>query len=277
MVILGSSRTFTISPGYIYDRFRYTAFNASFEGSRLDELPIFLKFIAAHSGNTFPKILLIEAPPYLLEGISPERMPSSLLCYMRFTDKLNWWYVRYDGLFDLDQLSESFYSALREPKESHDWTFQFDGQGILPSTSNEQLNQHVDQAIEAGPPDCRLPSRRAVSNYRELVSIATNYKASIIFIITPFHPRYYNSFMAPGSQFYSCKTEAIQLLENLAQENRNIFFLDYSDLASIGGVPTAEGYYDSQHITQYNANLLIDAARDTINQAYQLATEWRGH
>jgi hypothetical protein len=275
VVILGSSRTFTLSPTYIHQHFGYTAFNASVEGSRLGELPVFLKFIAAHSINDFPKVIILEALPYILESPVPERMPSSLLPYMELTDKLRWWYARYDGMFDLDQLSESIFSALREPKETNDWTFTSDGEGILQITTTELLNQAVGQAISDGPPDCQQPTHRAVMYYHELVSLAYQHKASIIFIITPMHPGYFAAFMAPSSQFYACKTQAIQVLENLANENINIFFLDYSDLARIGGVPTAEGYYDSQHMTEYNSNLLLNTARDTIERAYQLAAQWR--
>ena len=275
VVILGSSRTFTLSPTYIQQHFGYTAFNASVEGSRLGELPVFLKFIAAHSINDFPKVIIIEAPPYLLESLPPERIPSILLPYMELTDQLRWWYVRYDGMFDLDQLSESIYSVLREPKETNDWTFLPDGEGILPTTTTDQVNRAVEQAISNGPPDCQQPTHRAIVYYHELVSLANKHKASIIFIITPMHPEYYAAFMAPGSQFYACKTQAVQVLENLAKEYDNISFLDYSDLARIGGVPTADGYYDSQHMTEYNSNLLLNTARDTIERAYQLAAQWR--
>lgn len=275
VVVLGSSRAFTIAPSYIYETLGYTAFNASVEGMLPYELPVFFRFLTDQRDNNLPKVLLIEAPPYLADEISTQRIPSSLLPYLPVTETLHFVYDRYTGLFDLEHLAESIFSILRTAEANVDWTFQEDGKGILPPTTQAGLNQSLEQAIANGPPHCQFPTFRTQSHYQELARLAAKHQISLVFVLTPYHPHYYAAHMEVGSPFDICKTRAMEWLANFAGQYTNIWVLDFSLLERIQGIENEQGFYDHQHITEANANLLINAAADTLRQAYQAALDLR--
>ncbi len=274
LVILGSSRTFTIAPVDVQARLGYTAFNASVEGMRMAEMPAFVRFVTQEHPPG-PMVLLIEAAPYAADDLVSERLPNRLLPYLSPDQAFSFIYNRYTSLLNLDHFSESVYQMLREPKESLDWSFQPDGMGILPLSSPAGLEEGVSQAIANIPAHCQPPSRAAMRYYQQVVDLAARYQMAVVFIIPPYHPRYYAAQMAPGSDFDACKAQAVAFLQAMAEEYSHIFFLDYTDPATIGSLDTAEGYYDYQHMTQENAARLLEAAAATLQQAYQIAEEWR--
>lgn len=77
--------------------------------------------------------------------------------------------------------------------------------------------------------------------------------------------------MRDDPEYQACYAATITYLNQLADSEPNVFFLDFSQLSSIDGLDTEEGFYDSQHFTEVNSRRLIEHSVDTLRRAYALA------
>jgi hypothetical protein len=281
IVVLGSSRAFTVMPEFFEQDFGYSAFNMAVEGARIEDFVIQTKFILDHDPHNPPKVLLIEINPPLSEGENAiaRLLPLRLLPYMDHAVARLAVQARVEGLLDLQQVNEAIY-ALRH-YASHDksprfWEFGPDGGGSY--LRSYDLKQAVQEAIaEQAPPSCphNQLSQEGTAQLEQVIRLAEANNISVIFYVTPRHPDYYDQVMAGTRRFQRCQTAIHAYMDDLMERHPFVFFLDYTRLEDIGGVADETGYYDSQHMTPLNNHYLVQAAADTIRQAYNIAMQKR--
>jgi hypothetical protein len=273
LVIMGSSRAFTLPPAYIQEKTGMTAYNMAIEGGRIEDFLIQIRKM-----TSFPDVLLIEVQeglPRQPEDIAA-RAPLNWLPYMHHETALLTLQIRLTGLFDLNQLAEAIYTT-----HYYDWygrtqkewpLFHADGFAFRPPLTASELEYQVLLDIGRIPAvRCNEVDARSQADGIELVHLAKAQNTSVVFYISPRHPRYYEALMRDDPEYQACYAATITYLHQLAYSEPNVFFLDFSQLSSIDGLDTEEGFYDSQHFTEVNSRRLIEHSVDTLRRAYALA------
>jgi hypothetical protein len=270
IAIMGSSRAFTLSPIYIHDTFNYTAYNMAVEGGRIEDFLIQMRQM-----RTFPKVLLIEVQ----EGLPRQpndiasRAPFKWLPYMSATTALLTIQKRLEGLLDINQFAEAIYTARyapiynRQPKE---WPeFAPDGAAIRSPITASELERAILVDIGNIPAErCDHVDEASQADMIALIQIATDHHMAVVFYLSPWNPRYYDSLLKDDPQYQQCHDLTAKYMQQLSKANKNILFLDYSHLEAIGGIADESGYFDSQHLTAANSQRLLDHAAKTLDLAY---------
>jgi hypothetical protein len=273
IAIMGSSRAFTLSPDYIHEKIGYTAYNMSVEGGRIEDI-----LIQARQMRALPEVMLIEVQTGLPRQPNDiaARAPLWWIPYMSFNTALLTVQKRLEGLLDINQLSEAIYlarySALydHQPKE---WPeFAPDGFAVRPPISSAELQRAVSLDIGNIPAiRCDRVNETSQSDVNELIQMASAHHTALVFYLSPWHPQYDEAILKNDPQFQECRRVFIAYMNELTQSQSGVFFQDYSALESIGGTSDETGFYDSQHLTAANSELLIDHAAPTLRLAYQNA------
>lgn len=282
IVVLGSSRAFTVLPAFFEQDFGYTAYNMSVQGAWMEDFVLQTTYILERDPENPPKVLMIEITPPLPASAAEvaKRSPLKLIPYMdsellklAIQGKIN-------GLLDLQAFNEAVftlrYYATHSALPTDRWTFAPDGGGSHPAQQN--LKAAVIAEIKSlRPPRCPRAQLDQVGSKRleQIVEMAAKHHVSLIFYIPPRHPDYFDQLMADTPHFRQCQTAMHTYMDALIHRYPFVFFLDYPRLANIGGVADETGYYDSQHMTPLNNHYLLNAAADTIRQAYTVATQQR--
>ncbi len=278
IAIMGSSRTFTISPDYIEGQSVHTAYNMAVEGGRIEDM-----LIQARQMDTLPPVMLIE----IQQGLPREpndiafRAPLTWLRYMSYDTALLTIEKRLKGLLDLSQLSEAIYITRyqtiyqRQPEE---WPlFESNGFAHRPLVTEAQLEQSILLDIGNIPPvRCDHIDQKSQDDMSELIGLADEQKTSLVFYVSPWHPLYSNALLKDDPQYQGCQQLFTEYMATLTQNHEQIFFLDFSQLAQTGDLDlSSQGYYDSQHMTEANSQRLIDRALPTLQTAYTLSAQRR--
>ena len=275
IVVMGSSRAFTLSPVYIQQKTGLTAYNMAIEGGRIEDF-----LIQTRQMVEFPKVLFIEVQegmPRQPEDIAA-RAPLDWLPFMSKDTALLTIQKRVTGLFDLHQFAESIYTASYQviySRHTAEWPeFTSNGFAVRPPISASQFQQALLLDIGRIPPErCEQVDMNSAADVRAMLTIVKAHHTNIIFYLSPWHPQYMETVMQDDPQYQTCHAATVDYLSELADADSQVFFLDFSNLVSINGLDTEAGYYDSQHLTETNSNRLIDRAADTLVQAYHAAQD----
>jgi hypothetical protein len=276
IVVMGSSRAFTLSPSYIQDTLDYSAFNMSAEGARMEDYLVQTRFILSQDKDSPPKVLFIEVLPSLgtVQDSVAQRSPLKLVPYMEFDTARLAIELRTEGLFELQQLAEAIYVVRiyhLDGEIPRTWSFQPDGEGTRPPQPRWETII-ANQIQRLSPPVCQTLDKEGIRFFEEIVSLAEKHDIALILYTSPRQPDYYNAVMRDNKRYLRCQDLWLSYMQDMHKEHEIVFSLNFSLLDSINGLAGPEGYYDIHHITVLNSNRLIEAAADTIDQAYAIAT-----
>lgn len=275
VLVLGSSRSFPISPRYIQQRLGYTAFNATFEGGTPEDYVVMARYIIDRD-HALPPVLLAEVTPgarYTPFFVSrwPLRLLPSMPSHVRtavLEERLNW-------LVNLQHVSESFFVAAYSSQHGileNEWMFDEEGYLARPTVTEQQVRALLNAAITRQPAiHCTDIDKGWAGAVNDLVALAAKYHSAVIFFTPPFHPQYYAEVMQTDLEYQRCHAALETLMQDLIQEHNHVYFLDYTHAQTMNGLDTAEGFFDYQHMAYHTADRLIDAAAATITTAYTQA------
>ncbi len=282
VVILGSSRAFTIAPQYIRQKLGYDAFNLSVEGGLINDSLMLTRYMSEQGDHTLPKVLLVESEFSfdVTDAYTASASPLRLIPFMETSTAALALRTRLEAAVDVQQVAESlwvmkFVATYKvQPKG-----YSIESDGLTLATFKiTDLNAQIAPQIQTGiPAVCApYPSAGGESALIDLIQLAAQHKTAVIFYRSPFHPKYYDAMVRAIPTLESCYHKQLTYLETIAQRYDNVFVLDFALLKSINGVDTVEGYYDYMHLTRLNGERLVDAAAETIQRAYAWATAKRG-
>ena len=277
LVIIGTSRTLSISPEYIEASLGYRTFNFGISGPQLDDSLLVANFIFDHSGSQKPNVILFELGR--IYRIDPERTaqvsPLQFIQYMGPEMRVLAVKTRIQELFNIHQLSEALYvlQAVKniETLPSY-WTVTPNGfTNFQPPFT---LEEDIDRYMTSGMAEFSCGDKNAMEGeayLREFVSLAEDNDAAVIFYFSPLHPFFYQEYFGNNPKYAKCFNSMREFLLGLEAEHEYVFFEDFSDIESINGLRDEAGFFDRQHLTPLNAELLVDALADTIQQAFLIA------
>ena len=281
LVILGSSRSLTISPAYIHKTLGISAYNFGFSGVSPTELSLQAGMIFSDNKPEIPLVILFEISPSNIEKTKKNdlaEVPIEFLPIMPARKAAGFLSDRYLELFNIHQFIESVYvlQFIQEHRTPGNyWEVMPDGfSKFYPrGTLSQALDRQLQQRVNIHP--CQNFSQDGDEFIHQFVSMANQKDFSIVFYTSPIHPYFRQEYVDKTPYFQQCNQFLMDLMNTIVAENPSIFFVDLSDPGTTNLDIDDRGFYDGFHITPASAEKLIDFLAPTIQEAIKTAGEQR--
>jgi hypothetical protein len=272
LVVSGSSRAFTIQPTYIQERLGLSAFNFSMDSGKIDDVLLQAHFMEA--SLKFPRVLLVEIREGLLPNPTYTARYSSpiLLPYMPPETAQMFLQIRFAGLFSLQQLIEAFWilTYIRDWTVMPGWQFSPDGGGYIPDLrpDPETVEASIDWEVANNTSSCGQLPAQGFDDAEALLQIAERHNSSVVFYLPPMPSRVYDATVRNNELYEQCYPRLMDAIAYLQSKYPQVYFLDYSDVTIFEGLSTLDGFIDGRHMSSLGNSRVIDAAADTLLEAY---------
>lgn len=277
LVILGSSRAQTVSPGQIREGLGVPAFNFAVQGASTEYLLIFTRYMQDR-GNA-PQVLFVEVSPPLDrgDGAVAERTLPGLFPYMPpdlilFTLRQDW-----SAMVNIHALSDAVFLVVR-----YAWMgipadeVRFDASGLIlpePVEGDAETFPALVESIAHAAPRCTSPEPGGLENIRELIDIAVAQDTAIVFYESPRHPDLAARLLADPDTA-RCQAAFEEAMQAFDAAHVNVYFLQYMQLDSASRLGL-DAFFDPQHLTYRGAETVVDAALPTLQEALDWANARR--
>jgi hypothetical protein len=280
VVVLGSSRAFTLSPEYIQNRTGLTAFNFSVEGARGVDLALEARLLLRADPDRLPLVLIVEGG-HTHGGDDFQSLniqPLSMLPYMPLEIGLKVALRRTQDVFSLASVSDSLFLLINRHLGPEDavWTYEADGLGVHVPTASELYYTALerDAAQTRRVFECKQLNPGWMDYMVELASEAEAHGIGVVIFTSPLDGTFYRDVLDNNKAYRTCHRIYLQFIRQLEAEYPNVFFRDLEGQAEIGGLAEA-GFYDIQHLKPSASNAVIDALAPEVTEAYEWATQER--
>jgi hypothetical protein len=269
IVILGSSRSFSVEPQYVAARTSRRAFNAAVAGAGVRDYLDFARCMAAR--DSFPSLLIVAigVEQAILDARALERDDPMRDCLD--PQRAPWERAQaYRGLVTLQETWASLRLLGLEVtgRPAPAYSFGPDGTTRGPGTSRLRLEQAVDDSLAAAwaPSlfDRESLDPQSVAQFRQVLELCREHGAKAIVYLPPYHPRALARYVKE-SHFASGRA---RLLEQLASWSREypLRFYDFTEVGRFGG--RDDMFEDASHPTEEANRRMLDT---------MLADETQGH
>lgn len=260
IVILGSSRSFSVDPQYIKAKTSRSAFNASTAGAGIRDYLDFARCFAAR--GSFPSLLIVAVgvEQALSDGRSFERndlMDDCLHPQRTLSDRVQ----IYRGLFTPEETWASLRVLGLEATGRPAPAYSFGNDGMIrglgsppPRLLEQRLNDSLAGAWGPGNFAHDSPSPESVSQIRQLLDLCRDQGAKVIIYLPPYHPRAVTLYLKE-SQFASARSHLREQLAAWATEYP-LRFYDFTEMSLFGG--REEMFSDASHPTVDADRLMLD-------------------
>jgi len=260
IVILGSSRSFSVDPQYVEAKTSRKAFNAAVGGAGIRDYLEFARCFAAR--GSFPSLLIVAVG--VEQALSPGRtferndlMEDCLHPQSTLSDRVQ----AYRGLFTLEETWASLRVLGLEVTGRPAPAYSFGRDGMirgLGTPSPRLRDQDVSDSLAAawGPGNFthdRL-SPESIGQIRQLLDLCRDRGARVIVYLPPYHPRAVTLYLRE-SQFASARSHLLEQLASWATEYP-LRFYDFTEVGLFGG--REEMFDDASHPTTDADRLMLD-------------------
>lgn len=258
VVVLGSSRSFTMEPAYIEARTSRPAFNAAVHGATTRDYLDLVRCFAA--GPSFPSVVIVGlgVEQVLRLGRPVEADEPLAACAGQETASAPAFVNAHRRLLTLEETWASMRVLAMEvvgrPAPSH--TFLADG--MIRSSAYQPLEEALAISLAGGwrPSTFELDSLHpgALAQVRQLLELCQARGAKVIVYLPPYHPRAVDRYRSE-SRFESLRA---QLLAQLAAWAKRypLRFHDFTELSRFAGQP--DMFYDASHPREDACRLMLD-------------------
>jgi hypothetical protein len=259
IVILGSSRSFSMEPQYIKAKTSRNAFNATVAGAGVRDYLDFAQCFAAR--GSFPSLLIVGVgvEQALSEGRTFERndlMADCLHPRKTLSDRVE----TYRGLLTLQETWASLRVLGLELTGRPAPAYSFGSDGMIRGFGSlrRPLEQNVNDSLAAawGPTNFSHDglSPESVSQIQQLLDLCRDHGAKVIVYLPPYHPRAVTLYLKE-SHFASARSHLLEQLASWATEYP-LRFYDFTEVSRFGG--REEMFDDASHPTADANRLMLD-------------------
>lgn len=281
LVILGSSRSLSISPAYIQETLGIHAYNFGFSGVSPTELMLQAELIFSDHKPVTPRVILFEISPSNIQQHEDDELtevPIEFLPIMPAKTAAGFLSERYLELFNIHQFIESVYvlQFVQEQRTPQNyWKVMPDGFSLFfpPDTLSDALDRQLEQRLDIQP--CQNFSQDGDDFIHHYVSLANQKNFSIIFYTSPIQPYFRQEYLDKTPIYRHCNQYLVDLMDTIVAENPSIFFVDLSDPVTTDIHIDDRGFYDGFHLTPASSEKLIDFLAPTIQEALRISSEQR--
>ncbi|MBI5944970.1 MAG: hypothetical protein HY864_11425 [Chloroflexi bacterium] len=273
IIVLGSSRAFTLAPQYIKNNFNVSAFNMSVEGGNVIDYSIELKHIINYSDIT-PHVLIIEVGQgsfYKNQTYNVDLQPLALLPYMPPNMAVLVIISSLQDVFGLQSISDSVFISTLTNLEGRfrGWTFEKNGCGVRKPITHEGYEKLLKIMIDeiANLDQCDEVNWAAMEVFESILASAKKSNIAVVLYESPMHKDYYNALHDSSSPGYEYCADLYRThLVSLADSYPNVFFRDLSEYELVNNLGE-DGFYDGIHLRPNASELVIDALTPEIESA----------
>jgi hypothetical protein len=267
-LILGSSRTMSLSPAEIHRLSGLRAFNASVDSARIeDDLAIF-RFATEERGWNLREVVVGLDVEAFHDGIPPDPRLSTapeFRHWLPWTPRLRVITGALKDLVSLGQAHQSLRSielhiAGLSPREN---VFQRDGwndaeawdekfaRGLVRSDIDVSLGEYSNRY--AGFQHVDVDRARM---FEDLLASASRRGMKVRAFLTPLHPKVLER-LRRERDFERLRNEVVSTLRDLESKNAGFSFRDYTEVQSFGG--SVDLFMDGAHVRKGNADRILAA------------------
>lgn len=271
VVVLGSSRAFTIAPQYLNENLHVNAFNMSVEGGLVGDFFIQLNYML--SSDKAPQALIVEISreSFNKDFLNADLQPLSLITYMKPDMAASVIYEAFQDSLSLNSFSDSAFLLTLPDVQNRErpWSFEKDGWGIRkPFTHEQYLNSlekmtgdflSVESCVDINP--------SAKKMFEATLAEAEKNNIGVVLYESPMHVDLYNALYEndPGG-FEFCSNLYRNYFNSLAESHPNVFFRDLSNYELVNDLGES-GFHDGIHLKPNAAEMVVDALTPEIESA----------
>ncbi len=272
VVIMGSSRAFTISPAYVEEKTGYSAFNMAVESGGSADYFVQTNYLL-ESGLS-PRVLLIEIHQNSFGDVAQtwEIQPVALVPYMTWNGAVALGKASLEDVFSLRSLSDSIYLMLLSEERIQMWTINLDerGLGVRTPPTYEEYKQLLSDTIKS-PTKNNVYCKRLVADgkdvFESMIELAQKNGIGVVVYESPMNFTFYDITHKRNPEgFDKCRKLLSSYLLSLAESYPNVFFQDLSVYDPISKL-REDGYYDAVHLRPEAAEMVIDTLLPEIEAA----------
>jgi hypothetical protein len=257
IVVLGSSRSFTMEPAYIEARTSRSAFNAAVQGAAPHDYLDLARCFAAV--QRFPSTLIVglgveqlATPP---ASIHSDPMPDC----SEPTGRSSSASIReYRGLLTLEEASASMRLLAIELRGRPAPLYRFAADGSIRLSVIRPLDRAVDEALTGNwrPSnfDVRTLNPESVDQMRQFLELCRERRANVVVYLPPYQPRATARYLQE-SRFASLRAQVLEQLAGWAKRYP-VKFYDFTEVDSFGG--RSDMFYDASHPREDACRMMLD-------------------
>ena len=274
LVIMGSSRAFTISPSYIQEETGYSAFNMAVESGDAGDYYIQTNYMV--KSDTSPRVLVIEIHQNSFGAVDQtwQIQPMALSPYMPWRGAVSLSEESLKDAFGLQSISDSLYSLFLSEEQRQTWTVNLDpyGMGIRTPITPEEYKKLLTATI-TGPTKNNVYCKRLAADGKEIleamVALAEKNGIGIVLYESPMNFTFSSAtYEENPDAFDNCRNLLNSYLLSLSDSYPNVFFRDLSVYEPISKL-REDGYYDAVHLMPNAAEMVVDALIPEIESAME--------
>lgn len=273
MVIMGSSRAFTISPDYLQEKTGYSAFNMSVDSGGAADYFVQMNYMV--SADLAPHILLMEIHQNTFGDVSQTWgiQPLALMPYTTWDGVAILAEESLKDAFSLQSLSDSIFSFFLSDPERQTWTINLaHGMGSRAPVTHEEYEKLLTATIKS-PTKNNIYCKRLVADgtqvFESIMALAQKNGVGVVLYESPMNFTFYNATYKQNPEgFDNCRKLLHTYLASLAESYPNVFFRDLSGYEPITKLQE-DGFYDAVHLRPNAAEMIVDALIPEIESAME--------
>jgi hypothetical protein len=265
VVILGSSRSFTLPPASVTSLTGHSAFNASFHWGTPRDYAAFTRYLIER--KQLPRVMIVglsldqmwSAPETALEANDPLRK------YVGLVDVQDMILKQLQALVSLEQTEQSIRSLLLEITGRGERIYGFDRDGLGHFYKVPPLDEAIATYMNT-PGQTDIPdgfNTGQVDYLKTFLDLCKEQNIYVIFYLPPYHPRLLDYYQATPA-FSKVKTQLLDILDEWKSQNNYWFAVhDFSDIKSFSGEPSM--FTDAIHSSEAAGRLMIGVMARNIS------------
>jgi len=258
IVVLGSSRCFTMEPSYIETRTSRPAFNAAVHaGGPRDYLDL-ARCFASH--RSFPSVLIVGlgVEQLVTQPALVERRDPFASCRSGGAAPMSEFVRTYRGLVTIEEAWASVRVLTLELTGRPAPLYRFAADGMMQVSETRPLEEAVATSLAGNWRPSQFDSDRldpmSVALMRQFLELCRDRQAKVVVYLPPYHPRAIARYIEQ-SRFASLRARVLEQLASWAMQYP-LEFYDFTEVHRFGG--RGDMFYDASHPREDACRLMLD-------------------
>jgi len=269
VIILGSSRSFTIPSDYLAQNFDAPVFNMAIGGAGpVDELAA-LHYVLDHNPQP-PSLFLVEIVATDLGTRAWQYyMPVSLVPYLTFDQKMAVVQSVFRDTLSFRSLSDAIFLFAGFDTGGEIITFLPDGTGVRKVDAEDVKFKDYKNSVNEQTPAvykqnaCIKLDEVGMQSIEKMVALSEQHGFSIVFYRSPLNIAYFEMVDLEKPAYKKCQALFNDFIYELAEKHPSIQYVDLYHYPPVSDLQR-KGYIDVQHLSPSASKLVIDALQPAL-------------
>lgn len=273
ILVLGSSRAFTLSTETLTKQYKLSAYNMSVESGGLQDYLWLTNFVLANQKEA-PRLLLVEINIPTLLNTSWMDSPIHMTPYMPQEKRPIVYWNTLKSVFTYSGLSASGFLQFIQLTQAPYLVFEKDGYIVEEAPTPQEYQLAVTKDLDIFfRLRCTNISNENKNEMKQFIEVAKENKSAIVFYRSPLNYDFKRRINQEDAQLKTCEKLVKSYLTQLDKNYPHVFFQDLYG-SSIENLKN-KGYTDAWHLTTYGAEKVLSALEPKIQEALQWAQKNR--